>query len=98
MTVLERLKLELSKEYLTDENYKMLLLENGLTDAEEYKKATHQRDLIYTVIDCLEIVSNDIDLMRRVETDFSTTSEASKHLEQRIEKIKQRIYILNLRC
>ncbi len=92
MTIVDRLKMELQKEYLTDENYITLLSENGLTDTDTYDKTTHQRDLLYTVVDVLEIVSNDIDLMRKVETDFATTSEASAYLEKRIEKIKQRIY------
>lgn len=93
MTVLERLKIELNnKEYLSDPEYITLLKENDLTETVAYVKSTMQKSLLYTVIDVLEIISNDIDKLRKVETDFATTESAFKHLEKRIEKIKQRIY------
>jgi hypothetical protein len=95
MTILERLKLELNnKPYFTDEEYTVFLAENGLTSTDTYTKATDQSKLLYSVIDVLEAVSNDIDLMRKVDSEFATVSEASKYLEQRIEKIKNRIYQL----
>jgi len=92
MTVLERLKLELAnKEYLTDEEYKVLLTENELSFATNYDKATMQKQLLLTVLDILEVVANDVDIMRKVETEFSTTTDAYKYLEQRIAQIKDRI-------
>ena len=67
MTMLERLKLELNnKEYLTDDNYMVFLSENTLNSTETYNKATMQKPLLLTVIDILEVVSNDVDIMRRV--------------------------------
>lgn len=96
MTIIERLKLELNnKDYFTDDNYTVFLDENGLTATDTYTKASHQRGMLYSVVDILEAVSNDIDLMRKIESDFATTSEASRHLENRIEKIRQRIYELS---
>lgn len=94
MTVLERLKLELNnKEYLTDTEYTQFLKENGFDTIimPEYDKATMQKALLLTVIDILEVVSNDVDIMRRVETEFTTTSDAYKHLQERIQNIKDRI-------
>lgn len=92
MTVLERLKLELAnKEYLTDEEYKVFLSENELTYTTTYDKATMQKQLLFTVLDILEVVSNDVDIMRKVETEFTTTSDAYKYLEKRIAQIKDRI-------
>ena len=92
MTVLERLSLELAnKEYLTQEEYIIFLHENGLDEIATYDKATMQKALLMTVIDILEVVSNDVDIMRRVETEFSTTSDAYKHLQERIQNIKDRI-------
>ena len=92
MTILERLKLELNnKEYLTDDNYMVFLSENTLNSTETYNKATMQKSLLLTVIDILEVVSNDVDIMRRVETEFSTTSDAYKHLHERIQNVKDRI-------
>lgn len=92
MTNLERLKLELSnKQYFTDAEYTTFLLENDLISNDIYDKTTMQRDLLYTVIDILESLANDVDLMRKVETEFTTTSQAVKFLNDRIERIKSRI-------
>ncbi|MBN2899157.1 MAG: hypothetical protein JXO44_10325 [Clostridia bacterium] len=93
MKIIERLNLELSnKEYFTAEQYTVFLTENELNANDEYIKATHQSKLLYTVIDILEAVSNDIEVLRKVETEFLTTESAYKHLQDRIGKIKQRIY------
>lgn len=92
MTILERLKIELSnKDYFTDAEYEVLLQENNLIGTDAYSKNTHQKQLLYTVIDVLEAVSNDVDLMRRVQTEFITTGDAYKWLQQRIEDIRKRI-------
>ena len=94
MNILERLKLELAnKEYLTDDEYKVFLAENGFDVIinPEYDKATMQKQLLLTVLDILEVVSNDVDIMRKVETEFTTTSDAYKYLEKRIAQIKDRI-------
>ncbi|CAK7015739.1 hypothetical protein [Tissierella sp.] len=92
MTNLERLKLELNnKKYFTDTEYAVFLDENNLISTEEYNKSTMQRDLLYTVVDVLESLANDVDLMRKIETEFTTTSEAVKFLNDRIERIRQRI-------
>ena len=92
MTNLERLKLELNnKEYFTDTEYITFLDENNLSHDEEYNKSNNQRDLLWTVVDILESVANDVDLMRRIETEFTTTSDAVKHINDRIERIKNRI-------
>lgn len=97
MTVLERLKIELNhKDYFSDEEYKMYLSENELTDTDNYDKATMQRGLLLTIIDILEAVSNDVDLMRTI-TDATTNmsvSDALKLLENRISNIKDRIATL----
>lgn len=94
MNILDRLKLELAnKEYLSDEEYKVFLAENGfdIITMSTYDKATMQKQLLLTVLDILEVVSNDVDIMRKVETEFTTTSDAYKYLEQRMAQIKDRI-------
>ena len=64
MQILNRLKMELSnQEYFTDEQYIQFLTENNLSPTEEYDKPTMQKQLLFTVIDVLEAVTNDIDLM-----------------------------------
>ncbi|NME94605.1 hypothetical protein HF847_01095 [Clostridium cochlearium] len=94
MTILERLKIELNnKDYFTDDTYIMYLQENNLDPTVEYNKKDMQRDLLLTVIDILETISNDVDLMRKVEdgTVGLGTTEAYKLLRQRIKDIKERI-------
>ena len=92
MQNLDRLKLELNnKEYFTEDEYTTFLTENGLDPLVEYNKSTMQRDLLWTVVDILEAVANDVDLMRKVETEFTTTTDAVKHINDRIERIKTRI-------
>ena len=94
MDILERLKLELGgKQYFTDDQYTQFLKENGfdMVVVPPYDKETMQKALLLTVLDILEAVSNDVDIMRRVETEFSTTSDAYKHLQERIQNIKDRI-------
>ena len=92
MTVIERLKMELGqKEYLTDTEYTVLLSENSLISTLTYDKLTMLKPLLMTVIDIFEVVSNDVDIMRKVETEFTTTSDAYKHLQERIQSVKNRI-------
>ncbi|NLJ96730.1 MAG: hypothetical protein GX321_06215 [Clostridiales bacterium] len=92
MIVLDRLKLELAnKEYMTDNEYIVFLKENNLDEITTYDKTTMQKQLLLTVLDILEVVSNDVDIMRKVETEFTTTSDAYKYLEKRIAQIKDRI-------
>ncbi|ADK14753.1 hypothetical protein [Clostridium ljungdahlii] len=97
MNVLERLKVELShKDYFTDDEYTMYLTENSLNATDIYDKATMQRNLLLTVIDILGALSNDVDMMRKVEdtTANMSISECAKYLEQRIERIKDKIATL----
>ena len=91
MTVLERFKTEIGKEYFNDDVYTMYLEENGLNATDLYNKATMQRALLLTLLDCLQALSNDIDLFRRVDSEFATTSDAYLNLRQRIDDVERRI-------
>ena len=92
MQVLDRLKMELSNQsYFPDEQYTQFLTENSLTSTDEYDKSTMQKQLLYTVLDILEAVSNDIDLMRSIETEFSNEGSAYKYIADRIQQVKDKI-------
>ena len=92
MQVLDRLKMELSnKSYFPDEQYTQFLTENSLTSTDEYDKQTMQKPLLYTVLDILEAVSNDIDIMRSIETEFSNEGSAYKYIADRIQQVKDKI-------
>ena len=94
MTVLQRFKTEIGKEYFDDAVYTMYLDENGLNATDTYSKSTMQRALLLTLLDCLQALSNDIDLFRRVDSEFATTSDAYLNLRQRIEDVDRRINAL----
>ena len=92
MQVLQRLKMELfNQEYFSDEQYIQFLVENDLTPTDEYIKADMQKQLLYTVLDILEAVSNDIDIMRSIETEFSNEGSAYKYIADRIQQVKDKI-------
>lgn len=92
MTVLQRFKIELNnKNYYDDDTFGMYLGENGLTATDTYDKTTMRKALYQTVYDVLNSLANNIDLFRSVETEFATTSEAYKYLEQRLNSIQATI-------
>jgi hypothetical protein len=92
MQVLDRLKMELSnQEYFSDEQYTQFLVENDLTSTDDYVKTNMQKQLLYTVIDVLEAVTNDIDLMTGISTEFSNIGQAYQFLEARIQQVKDKI-------
>ena len=92
MQIIDRLKMELSnQEYFSDEQYTQFLVENGLSATAEYNKETDQRQMLLSALDILEAVSNDIDIMRQTITEFTTTSQAYKYLEKRIQNLRDKI-------
>lgn len=93
MSNLERLKLELSnKEYYTDDEYSVFLNENNLIPNSDYNKENNQINLLETVVSILETLSNEVDLMRKIDTkDIITTEQAFKYLDVRITKVNAKI-------
>ena len=92
MTVIERLKMELSnQQYLSDTQYTQLLTENNLTSTSTYVKADMQKSLLLTVLDVLDAVANDIDLMSGISTEFSNIGQAYQFIEARIQQVKDKI-------
>ena len=92
MNTLERLKLELNnQEYFNDTEYIQFLTENSLTSTDTYNKSTMQRQLLMTVLDILEAVSNDIDIMTSISTEFANIGQAYKYMETRIAQLKDKI-------
>lgn len=99
VTTLKRLKLELAnKEYFDDTQYTLFLSENNLVATQEYDKSTMQRNLLSTVLDILNMLSNDIDTFRRLEDGDTGFSQSSAYalLSKRIDDVKQRIATIPL--
>lgn len=92
MRVLDRLRMELSNQsYFPEEQYIQFLVENDLDPTKEYIKNDMQKRLLYTVLDVLEAVTNDIDLMTGISTEFSDIGQAYQFLEARIQQVKDKI-------
>lgn len=92
MQIFDRLKMELSnQEYFTDKQYIQFSTENNLSPADEYINTDMQNNLLYTVIDVLEAVTNDIDLMTCISTEFNYIGYAYQFLEARIGQVKAKI-------
>lgn len=93
MTNLERLKLELSnKSYYTDEEYNVFLNENNLIPTDTYSKNNNEIDLLKTVVNILETLSNDVDLMRKIDSkDITSIDQAALYLSKRITSIENKI-------
>ena len=92
MTNLERLKLELSNQaYYTDTEYTVFLEEQGLTSTDTYDKSTNQLELLQTVIDILNTLMNNIDNLMKVQTEFTTRTQAYKYLNDRVSTIEKKI-------
>lgn len=90
---LTRLELALgNKKYLTDEQYATLLTENGLEPNLTYNATPENKyRLLTTELDVLNTLANNIDMFRKVETEFSNTTDASKALFERIHKLEKEI-------
>lgn len=98
MTNLERLNLELGhKEYLSQDEYIVLLEENGLVSDLFYNKR-NKRKLLLTVLDILKILQNDDDCYKKLSDDVThfSQSEAFKYLSQRIDSLENDIAKLPL--
>lgn len=95
MTNLNRLKLELAnKKYFTDDEYTLLLEEQGLNPTDEYNKKQDELYLLQTVIAVLQMLSNNIDLYRSIESEFATNTQAYTNLKDRIDELYKRIALI----
>lgn len=97
MTNLQRLYFELSeKEYFstqekTNEVYITVLEENGLDPYDEYTKANDRINMLESVYSILQMLSNNIELFVKVETEFATTSAAYQYLQKRLKDLRDEI-------
>ena len=95
MTVIDRLKMELgNQEYFPDAQYIQFLTENDLVATDEYVKKDMQRRLLFTVLDILNAIANDVDVMTSISTEFSNVGEAYGYLEARIQNVQDKILTL----
>lgn len=95
MLNIERLYLELNdKDYFGNAQrdlFENILTDNNLDPLDEYVKDNDRVNMLESVYDILNMLSNDIDKFRRVETEFVTTSAAYQYLQKRLKDLRAEI-------
>lgn len=92
----ERLMLELNnREYYPKETYEKFLNENGLIAEELFDKDTDYGKLLETAYSILKTLLGNIDLYRKIETEFTTTSQAATALQSRLKDLRAEINRIN---
>lgn len=88
----ERLLVELNNRMYYDESiYKKILNENGLDAEELYDKNTDHVQLLETVYSIIQTLYNNIDVFRKIETEFVTQGEAASTLQNRLKNLRTEI-------
>lgn len=88
----ERLMVELNNQMYYDEDiYSKFLNENRLDADATYDKNTDHAQLLETVYAIMETLYNNIDLFRKVETEFATVSEAASAIQSRLKYLRTEI-------
>lgn len=95
MLNIERLNMELNdKDYFGNAQqdlFENILTDNNLDPLDEYVKDNDRVNMLESVYDILNMLSNDIDKFRRVETEFVTTSAAYQYLQKRLKDLRAEI-------
>lgn len=85
----ERLMVELNnKEYYDKYTYERFLNENGLDANETFNKNTDHAQLLETVYSILQTLLSNIDMYRKIETEFVTSGQASTALQNRLKDLR----------
>lgn len=95
MTNLSKLEIELNNNKYFGNNTENVLVsileDNNLDPYEEYTKANDRVNMLESVFDVLQALSNDINSFRKVETEFTTTSAAYEYIQRRLKDIRAEI-------
>lgn len=88
----ERLMVELNnKEYYNKYTYERFLNENGLDANETFNKNTDHAQLLETVYSILQTLLSNIDMYRKIETEFVTSGQAATALQNRLKDLRAEI-------
>lgn len=88
----ERLMTELNNRmYYPQETYEKFLNENGLLAEETFNKNTDHAQLLETVYSILQTLLSNIDMYRKIETEFVTSGEAATSLRNRLKDLRAEI-------
>lgn len=88
----DRLLVELNNRmYYPQETYEKFLNENGLIAEYIFDKNTDHAQLLETVYSILQTLLSNIDMFRKVETEFATVGEAATSLRNRLKDLRAEI-------
>ena len=88
----DRLMVELNNRmYYEKETYEKFLNENGLIAEETFDKNTDHAQLLETVYSILQTLLSNIDMYRKIETEFVTSGEAATSLRNRLKDLRAEI-------
>lgn len=88
----DRLLVELNNRMYYDKyTYERFLNENGLNAEDDYNKNTDHAQLLETVYSILQTLYNNIDMFRKIETEFVTQGEAANALQNRLKNLRAEI-------
>lgn len=88
----DRLMVELNnRQYYPKEVYENFLNENSLDAYETFDKNTDHAKLLETVYSILQTLLSNIDMYRKVETEFVTSGEAATSLRNRLKDLRSEI-------
>lgn len=88
----DRLLVELNNRmYYPQETYEKFLNENGLLAEETFDKNTDHAQLLETVYSILQTLLSNIDMYRKIETEFVTSGEAATSLRNRLKDLRAEI-------
>lgn len=88
----DRLMVELNNRmYYEKETYEKFLNENGLIAEETFDKNTDHAQLLETVYSILQTLLSNIDMYRKIETEFVTSGQAATALQNRLKGLRSEI-------
>lgn len=88
----DRLLVELNNRMYYDKyTYERFLNENGLNAEADYNKNTDHAQLLETVYSIMQTLYNNIDMFRKIETEFVTQGEAANALQSRLKNLRAEI-------
>ena len=91
----ERLLVELNNRmYYEKETYQKFLNENGLIAEETFDKNTDHAQLLETVYSILQTLLSNIDMYRKIETEFVTSGQESTALQNRLKDLRAEINMI----
>lgn len=88
----DRLLVELNNRMYYDKyTYTRFLDENGLNAFDTFDKNTDHAQLLETVYSVLQTLLSNIDMYRKIETEFTTVGEAANALQNRLKNLRAEI-------